>query len=270
MVGPIHSAPSTRPLQQASASVDQSINRISSGQRLNGAADDAAGIAVSETFSAQTRGQYQAIRNAGDGMSQAQTASSDLSSLVDGTQRIRELAVQSANGIYSDADRELINKEVGSIKEQMNSVLERSNFNGQPLFRGGSDSVYQIGPDSGDTLVIAANNLQDEVAQLGFADVSVNSADQAQNTIALADDLLDRFSATAADLGAVQNRFTARIDTLSQQAESSVASGSRITDADLAKESTNMVQNQIQERVGIALQAQANQSAGNILQLLGR
>jgi len=269
MVNSIQSAPSTLPLKQASAALDQSLNRISSGQRINSAADDAAGLAISETFSAQSRGQNQAIRNAGDGISQTQTASGDLNSLIEGTQRIRELAVQSANGSYSDADRELINKEVSSIKDQMNSVLEQSNFNGKPLFRGDSDSVYQIGPDSGDTLVVAANNLQDKAAQAGLADVSVGTAEDAQNTIKLADALLDQFSETAADLGAVQNRFESRIDSLSQQTLDSEASRSRIEDADLAKESTNRAQNQVQEQVAIAVQAQANQSAGNVLKLLG-
>jgi flagellin len=260
---------SSSSLNQASSAVTQSYERVSSGKKVNSAADDAAGLAISEQFTSQNRGQNQAIRNAGDGISQLQTAEGALNSLVDGAQRIRELAVQSANGIYTDSDRELIDKEVASIQEQMNDTLKNAEFNGKPLFDSNAQSVYQVGPDSGDTIIVEGNNLAQAAKDAGLDDVSVATQEGAESTIAFADALIDQFSETAAEFGAVQNRFESRIDVLEQGAIDSAASRSRILDADIAKEASEMSQNQIREQIGIAVQAQANQNQGNVLQLLG-
>lgn len=256
-------------LNSASQAVNDSSQRISSGQRINSASDDAAGLAISESLNSQNRGQNQAVRNLGDGISQLQTTSGGLSSLVEGAQRIRELAVQSANGSYTDADRELINKEVESISQQMTGQLQNTEFNGRAVFSSDTQAVYQNGPDSGDSIVVEPNGLAQRAEELGLAEVSVGSQDQAQQAIELADSLISEFSRTGAEVGALQNRFESNISQLEQASIDSAASQSRIKDADIAKEASELSQNSIREQVAIAVQAQANQNQGRVLQLLG-
>lgn len=260
--------PGATGLNQASRSVDQSLQRIGSGKQINSAADDAAGLAISTAFSAQSRGQTQAIRNAGDGISLLQTANGALKNLTDNVQRIRELSVQAANGIYTDNDRRLIGKEVAALTEQINTTLEQTNFNGKSLFSGTQEQAFQVGPDAGDQINIPADNLADDASALGLANISVESADRASNTIAIADNILARLSQTAAENGALQNRFESRIGNLEQDRIASETARSRIEDADIAKEASQLSANRIREQVGIAVQAQANQNRGNVLALL--
>ncbi len=264
--------PSSTPnysLQQASNAVDQSSNRISSGQRINSAADDAAGLAISEGLTSQINGQRQSIRNVSDGISFAQTKSGAVDSMLENVQRLRELAVQSGNGTYTDADREILNKEAQSLTDQIKSTLENSNFNGKSLFSESSSQVFQVGPNNGDTLTVDQTNLRDEVTELGIDDVSISTQESASNTIDFADSLIQKFTQTGAEIGAVQNRFESRVDTLQQQEITATASRSRIQDADIAKEASLLSQNNVREQAAIAVQAQANLNAGNILKLLG-
>lgn len=267
-MNPINSTSSST-LNQASKAVDQSLQRIGSGQRINSAADDAAGLAISQNFNTQNQGQNQAIRNLGDGISQLQTKAGGLNSLIEGTQRIRELAVQSANGIYSDQDRALIDQEVAAISEQLSEQLKNSEFNGRSLFADDSQQVFQSGPDAGDTIIAEADNLSQRADELGLASLSVSSQEQAQQTLEIADQLLAEFSQAQAGVGALQNRFESSIAQLAQASIDSAASRSRISDTDIARQASELSQNSIREQVGIAVQAQANQNQGRVLQLLG-
>jgi flagellin len=252
----------------ASRAVDQSFEKISSGKQINSAADDAAGLAISTQFSAQSRGQTQAIRNAGDGISLAQTAGGALSSLTENVQRIRELSVQAANGTLNDSDRELLGKEVTSLTEQIQDTLKNTNFNGKNLFDSNDSQTYQVGPNNGDVIDVEGKNLVDQIEQEGLSQISVNSQEDASATIEIADNLLSTLSANAADYGALQNRFESRIDTLEQDRIASETARSRIEDADIAKVASQLSADQIREQVSIAVQAQSNQNQGNVLALL--
>ena len=255
-------------LNQASRSVDQGLERASSGKRINSAADDAAGLSISTQFSSQSRGQTQAIRNAGDGISQLQTANGALTSMTENVQRIRELSVQAANGSYSDSDRELIGKEISSLTSQFQDTLKNANFNGQSLFQNNNSQRYQVGPDAGDGIDVEAVNLAEQLEEVGLNDISVSSAEDASNTIAIADDMLNKINSAAAENGALQNRFESRISNLEQDRISSESARSRIEDADIAKVASQLSADSIREKVGIAVQAQANQNRGQVLALL--
>jgi flagellin len=249
-------------------SVDQSFERIGSGKQINSAADDAAGLAISTQFSAQSRGQTQAIRNAGDGISQAQTAGGALSSLTENVQRIRELSVQAANGSLNDSDRELLGKEVASLTEQIQDTLKNTNFNGNSLFDSNQTQSYQVGPNNGDTIDVENRNLVEQTEQDGLSQISVDTQEDASATIKIADSLLSTLNESAAEYGALQNRFESRIDNLEQDRIASETSRSRIEDADIAKEASQLSADRIREQVSIAVQAQSNQNQGNVLALL--
>jgi len=255
-------------LNQASRSVDQSLERASSGKRINSAADDAAGLAISTQFSSQSRGQTQAIRNAGDGISQLQTANGALTSMTENVQRIRELSVQAANGSYSDSDRELIGKEISSLTSQLQDTLKNTNFNGQSLFNSDKSQSYQVGPDAGDSIDVASVNLSEQLEQSGLSNISVGTAADASNTINIADDILTKITSAAAENGALQNRFESRISNLEQDRISSESARSRSEDADIAKVASQLSADSIREKVGIAVQAQANHNRGQVLALL--
>lgn len=256
-------------LSNASSHVDKSNEQMSSGMRINSAADDAAGLAVATGLSSQTRGQLQAIRNTSDGISLTQTASGALKGVTENIQRIRELSVQAANGTYSDQDRALLDKEAQGLIEQTESVLESASFNGISLFGAASDQAYQVGPNSGDTLVVEGDNLQERVASLDLSSLDLSSQASASRAIELSDDVLNSINESAVSFGALESRFNSRIQDLEEQSINSAESASRIQDLDYAKASSERSAALIQEQVGIAMQAQANKSAGNVLALLG-
>jgi len=261
--------PSTIGLNRASQSVNKADERISSGVRLNSAADDAAGLVISDSLSAQNRGQYQAIRNAGDGISLAQTAAGALKSVTEGAQRLRELAVQSANGIYTDEDRALLDQEAQSILQQTQDTLSSANFNDNSLFTGEASLSFQVGPNSGDTIdQNTASDLLNQVEELGIADVSLASQDGANEALEFSDALLASINESAVSFGALENQLSSRAENLQEQAINTAEANSQIRDTDIAKESSERASALIREEIGIAVQAQANRSAGDVLVLL--
>lgn len=257
-------------VQRNSDQVDQSFQRVSSGQRINSAADDAAGIAIAEGFSAQRAGELQAIRNAGDGVSLTQVASGTIDSLVDGAQRIRELSVQAANATYTDEDRALIQQEVSGIQDQIRTALEGAEFNGQPLFRGTDPQTFQVGPDPGDTLDVDLARVADQIEEAGLSDLNVSSQEQASQAINATDEILGVFSEASAEIGAVQNQIESRVESLTESSINNAESESRIRDADLARKISDLTQNQIREEIGLAVQAQANERPRDVLQLISQ
>lgn len=266
----ISAAGSQASLQRAAESVDKTSQQVSSGQRINSAADDAAGLAIAESFSSQRGGELQAIRNAGDGISLAQTASGAIENLVTGVQRIRELAVQSANGALTDQDRSLLQEEVRGFQEQISSSLGSAQFNGQPLFGGTEPQTFQVGPNEGETLDIALNDVAQQVEDAGITELSVASQEQASQSLDTADQVLDVFSGASAEIGAVQNQIESRIDTLSESALNNAAAESQIRDTDLAQTLSERSQNQIREEIATAVQAQANEKPQGVLQLISQ
>ena len=368
-----------RNLTLSGSSLNTTMQRLSSGLRVNSAKDDAAGLAISERFTAQIRGVDQAARNANDGISLAQTAEGALTEVGNNLQRIRELAVQSSNGTNSQSDRDALQAEVGQLLSEIDRVANQSSFNGVKLLDGsGGSFVFQVGANAGETITVAnildtniavlggttsidtaqsgsiATTITDTTAaaagsltingidmgafsavgtssqraaqvveainnnsaqttvsaslntttgkielvsagtitvggtdngaktgfdgvtgltstsnsQTGLSALSVSGFSGAQLAIGQIDAALTQVNSARGGLGAVQNRFTSVVSSLSSASENLTASRSRIRDADFAKETAELSRNQILQQAGTAMLAQANQLSQGVLQLL--
>lgn len=260
---------STSALNQATSRVDKANEQLVSGSRINSAADDAAGLAITTSLSSETQGQMQAIENAGSGISLTQTASGALDSVINNLQRIRELSVQAANGTLTDSDRAAIDAEAQSLIEDTSSILESSEFNGVSLFNGSEDQVFQVGADAGDTLTAESNDLAQQAQDLGLGDIDLSTAEGASQAISTSDELLGAVSETASEFGALASQFESTISSLEGSVLSGIEATSQIQDADFAEVISERSAAQIQEQVSIAVQVQANERRGGVLQLLG-
>lgn len=260
---------STTSLNSSSERIDALFEQLSSGKRINSAADDAAGLAITNRISTETEGQIQAMANAGDGISLTQTATGALESVTENVQRIRELSVQSANSTYSATDREAMNAEAQTLIEQTNSVLTSANFNGVALFSGSEDQTFQTGADAGEILTVESSSLAAQISDLGFADIDLTTAEGASAALEMSDNVLDAVSATAAEFGAVQNRFESVIRGLEESVLSSTSTISQIQDTDYAETISALAAEQVKEQAALAVQAMANENQGNVLRLLG-
>lgn len=259
----------TQNLTKAQNNLNKTFSRLASGLRLNSARDDAAGVAISDRMNAQVRGFNQAVRNANDGMSLLQTADGALAETTSILQRMRELSVQSANGIYNEADRKSMNAEFTQMQAELDRIAGATTFNGTPVLDGtlsNSGLNFQVGANADQTINVAIDGATQ--ADLGTTSLDVLSSSAAQNSLAALDDALTRVSDLRGNLGAVQNRFESTIANLANSAENMTAAESRIADADMAAEISNLTKNRILQQSGIAMQAQANQSAQTVLGLL--
>jgi len=254
-------------------SIDSSIEKLSSGLRINKAGDDASGLAVSEKMRSQIRGLQQASRNASDGISLIQTTEGFLQSTTDILQRVRELSVQSANGIYSAEDRMQIQVEVSQLVDEIDRIASHAQFNGMNLLTGRFSQNDGLGIAVQDLFLhIGANMDQREqvfintmtasslgVRAVGTGEIiSLETADSANMTIGVIDTALRAVNKQRADLGAYQNRLEMAIQGIDIGAENLQAAESRIRDADMAKEMVDFVRNQILVQAGTAMLAQAN------------
>jgi flagellin len=256
-----------RNLSMSQGSLAVSMQRLSSGLRVNSAKDDAAGLAIAERMNAQVRGSNVAIRNANDAISMFQTAEGALSKIGESVQRIRELAVQSANGSISDADRTNLNAEAAQLVAEIARVSDTSRFNSTLLLDGSLTTAdFQIGADSGDVITTAI--AFDMTALAGYAAADISTQAGATAVIDAADADLDIVNAARADAGALQSRFESVVGQLQVYSENMSASRGRIMDADFATETANMSRAQILQQAGSAMVAQANQLPAQVLQLL--
>ncbi|MCZ8326089.1 MAG: flagellin [Sphingomonadaceae bacterium] len=247
------------------------MERLSSGKRLNSAKDDAAGLAIATSMTAQVRGMNQAIRNSNDGIALAQTAEGALSEVTNMLQRVRELAVQSASGTYQDAtDRAYMQGEVDQLTAQIGQVITNSEFNGVKLFDGSTASVtIQTGASAADTVDLTMADLTALAADGGAAgSYDVSDAAGASATLSLVDTELSTINAARAGLGAGQNRLESVVNNLTSNATNLSDARSRIEDADYSAETTAMAKAQILSQASTAMIAQANQSQQNVLSLL--
>ena len=255
------------------------IEKLSSGQRINKAGDDASGLAVSEKMRSQIRGLNQANRNIENGVSFIQATEGYLQETTDILQRIRELAVQSANGIYSDEDRMQIQVEVSQLVAEVDRIASQAQFNGMNMLTGGfaqnSDRImqFQIGAnvDQNERVYIGtmtAQSLGLKGAQGSEEGTSISSPDLANMAIATVDEALKNVSKQRADLGAYQNRFEMAANGVNVAAENLQAAESRIRDTDMASEMVQYTKNQILTQSGTAMLAQANSQSQNVLALL--
>lgn len=246
---------------------NKNFERISSGSRINSAADDAAGLAISTRFSASISGSEQAIRNSNDAISLSQTAEGALKSVGDDLLRIRELSVQSANGSLNDADRQGLQAEVDQLVENINTTIQDSNFNGQSLLNDSSDLQFQTGPDAGDQLTVERTNVEQGFSDLGLDDIDISTQAGASAAIDLADQALDLTNEAASQLGATQNRLESSINNLEINVESESAANSRIADADLAKEISELAAKLVKEQAQTSVQSQASANMKLMLRL---
>jgi flagellin len=253
-----------RNLSASQAGLNTSIQRLSSGLRVNSAKDDAAGLAVATRMDSQIRGMNVAIRNSSDAISFAQTAEGALGKVTDSLQRMRELAVQAKNGALSDDDRGLLDKEYQALSEEITRVTDGSKFNGTQIFDG-ADRDFQVGAgnDGEDTITITGLTAADY--QVGG---DISDATNAATAIDDIDAALTTLNESRAELGATQNRFEAVIGNLQIAVENQSAAKSRILDADFAAETANLTRGQILQQAGTAMLAQANSAPNGVLALL--
>ena len=266
-----------RNLSASQNSLSTSMQRLSSGLRINSAKDDAAGLGIAERMNAQVRGMNVAIRNANDGISLSQTAEGALSKVGDALQRMRELAVQSRNATNSSSDKDSLNKEFSELQSEITRVLGGTSFNGKKIL--GSDATAM-------TFQIGANTTSDDEVSITTEDMTANSDITAVTGTAAVidatatigdiatvidniDTAIDTVNDQRATFGASQNRFDAIISNLAQSVEAQSAARGRIVDADFASETANMSKAQILQQAGTAMISQANAQPQMVLRLLG-
>ncbi len=248
-----------RNLSTSQSSLNVSLQRLSSGLRVNSSKDDAAGLAIASRMDAQARGQTVAIRNANDAISFSQITDGALGKVTDALQRMRELAVQGANGTNGTGDLANLDAEYQELVAEVTRLGTATKFNGTAVF--GAAFTFQIGADATDTIAVAAT-----AAASIAGDVTTNA--NATTAIGLIDTALDTVNTSRAKLGAVQNRFESVISSLQVSVENQSAARSRIMDADFAAESANLTRGQILQQAGTAMLAQANSLPNNVLTLL--
>jgi flagellin len=244
------------------------MEKLSSGMRINRAGDDAAGLAISEKMRGQIRGLRQASRNAQDGISLIQTAEGALNESHAILQRMRELAVQSANDTNTDADRAELQKEVEALVEELDRIGNNTEFNTQKLLDGTfTGKKVHIGANTGQVLEIAVNDMT--ASGLGVSGVDIATQTGADSAIATIDTAIEKLSEERSQLGAWQNRLEHTIANLDNASENLQAAESRIRDVDMAQEIMAFTKNNILQQAATAMLAQANMAPQSVLQLLG-
>ena len=251
-----------RNLSVSQMSLNSSIQRLSSGLRVNSAKDDAAGLAIAERMNSQIKGMNVAIRNANDGVSLAQTAEGALATVTDSLQRMRELSVQSANGSNSASDRVALDTEYQALSAEITRIAGSTKFNGLAILDTDAGAqVFQVGANVGDTLTITTSAV---ITVAG----DITSVANANTAIAAVDAKITAVTTDRATYGASQSRFGYAISNLQIASENQSASKSRILDADFAIETSNLARGQILSQAGTAMVAQANSLPNSVLQLL--
>jgi len=253
----------------SSNDLNRTFSQISSGKRINSAADDAAGLAIATRFSSQVSGTQQAQRNGLDAKSLIETEDGALGQISSGIQRLQELAVQQGNGILNDSDRAALNKEASQITEHINQVIEQSSFNDKDLFQSdenASELNFQLGDKAGEVVALTANITADPIKE-GLSQLDFSSSDPSDNLTAL-DSIQQVVTERRSELGAVSNRIDSSIDQLANEEEQIQSARSRVEDADIAELVSQMVIERVKQQAQLAVQSQANASAEDTLRLL--
>jgi len=272
-----------RQLSIDTAMTDKNMERLSSGMRINRAGDDASGLAVSEKMRSQIRGLNQALRNTQDGVSFIQTTEGYLQEVGNALQRVRELSVQAANGIYSDEDRGYIQVEVSQMISEIDRIGSQAQFNGLKMLSGmfaeptadstpASEMYLHLGANMDERIQIYIGTMN--ATSLGLKDIgnnepiSIESQDSANLAIGTIDQALSRVNSQRANLGAYQNRLESSTRSIMVGSENLQAAESRIRDTNMAQESSLLAKNQVLTQAAVAMLAQANQRPQMVLQLL--
>ena len=266
----VSSLNSQRQLINSGKSLDTAFQRLSSGLRINSAADDAAGLQISNRLSSQIQGLDQAIRNANDGISLAQVAEGAMDEITGALQRIRVLSVQSQNGINSSSDRLALQKEVSALKSEISRIATTTQFGGVKLLDGKYSSTFLVGANAGQTISVNISRTGGGfgTSGLGLSTLSVSSLSGASRALASIDSAIGIIDSKRADLGAIQNRFQSTIRNLSNIVENVSAARSRIKDTDFAKETAELTRSQILQQASTTILAQSNQRPQSALSLL--
>ena len=259
-----------RQLINSGKSLDTAFQRLSSGFRINSAADDAAGLQISNRLTNQIQGLDQAIRNANDGISLAQVAEGAMDEITTALQRIRVLSVQSQNGINSSSDRLALQKEVSALKAEISRIATTTQFGGVKLLDGKYSSTFLVGANAGQTISVNISRTGGGfgTSGLGLANLSVSSLIGASAALASIDSAIGIIDSKRADLGAIQNRFQSTIRNLSNIVENVSAARSRIKDTDFAKETAELTRAQILQQASTTILSQSNQRPQSALSLL--
>mgnify|MGYP006296576517 CR=1 FL=1 len=262
-----------RSLANNNKALNDNLRKLSSGERITQAADDAAGLAISERLKAEIRGNRQAKRNANDAISMVQTAEGGLNEISNIIIRLRELSVQAASDTVGKQEREFSNIEFQQLKEEVQRIAESSEFNGIKLLDGtGGVLDFQIGTGnnpSTDRLSFDASKADATLEALGIGAESIATQESAQSSLKSLDDALVQVNSVRSELGALQNRLSSTINNLSITDENLSAAKSRIRDVDVAQESAEMAKNRILVNASTSVLAQANQSGKAALKLIG-
>ena len=265
-----------RNLNRSQNMVDKSLARLSTGMRITSAADDAAGLAISQKLKSQIRSLEQASRNANDGISLIQTAEGGMDQMGEILNRMRELAVQSANGTLTNTDRSFLHSEFNTLVSELDRIADTTEFNGRKLLNGSASAgvSFQVGANntSNDRITVSITNVGTK--KIGTSTTnslfsqSLSTASKAQASLSVIDDAISDLSTVRAKLGSAQNRLDVSIENLGSTKENLSAANARIRDVDVAKETANMTKGQILVQAGISVLAQANQSPQAALSLL--
>jgi flagellin len=263
-----------RQLINSGTSLDKSFQRLSSGFRINSAADDAAGLQISSRLTSQINGLNQGISNANDGISLAQVAEGAMDEITTALQRIRTLAVQSQNGINNDADRSALQKEVTALIAEISRVATTTQFGGTTLLQGGFSAKFLVGANANQNISVnlSSNSLGGSgfgASALSVSTVNISTVAGASSALTAIDDAIKSIDGERADLGAIQNRFQSTIRNLSNIVENVSGARSRIRDTDFARETAELTRSQILQQASTTILSQANQRPQAALSLLG-
>lgn len=267
----VSSLNATRQLFTSNSNLSTAFERLSSGFRINGAKDDAAGLQISNRLTSQVLGLNMAVRNANDGISLSQTAEGAMGEITSALQRIRVLSVQAQNGINGSSDRGALQKEVSALKLEITRIAETTQFGGVNILDGGYSSAFLVGANAGQTISvnISRSGGFGTVGLFNGADVSVATVGDASRAMTQISEAISTIDAKRADLGALQNRFQSTIRNLSNISENVSAARSRIRDTDFAVETAELTRWQIIQQASITVLGQANQRPQAALSLLG-
>ncbi len=264
-----------RNLDRSQGAMGKAIQRLSSGLRINSAKDDAAGLAVSEGITSKIRGLDVAARNSNDGISLAQTAEAALGEITNNLQRIRELAVQSANGTLGDTERGYLQTEVDELTSEIKRIVDDTEFNGTKLFAASGSVEIQVGANSGEKIAVSTIDLTSLNAYGGAGQVVISAQASAEAVLdtditggGMDADISSVINARS-QMGAVQNRFESVISNINSYKEGLQAARSRIMDTDYASTTAELARTQVLQQAGVAMVAQANQLPQGVLRLLG-
>jgi len=262
-----------------SRSLDKAMEQLSTGKRINSAADDAAGLAISNKMTSQIRGLNQAVRNANDGISLLQTADGATQEVTSMLQRMRELAVQASNDTYTSSDRSALNNEVTALKSEITRIADNTEWNGMKLFTAKSAGsaggigtsglvTLQVGVDgtSADQITVQLSDI--DAASLGISGVSLTSTSGATSALSTLDSAIATIDTNRATFGSTMNRLTYAVDNLTNVSQNAQASRSRVLDTDYAQSTTELARAQIIQQAATAMLAQANQQPQMVLKLL--